>query len=122
VPGAASFVVWEGVSMYLSRAAVDGTLAALGAVCGAGSVVAIDFWQRVGGAGGYSFRLAAERAMRLIGEPITFPIDAADVPRLLDPHGFRLRDLAEAGELTRRYATGGRRCDPGMYVIAAALD
>jgi methyltransferase (TIGR00027 family) len=120
-PGAPTFVVWEGVSMYLSRAAVDGTLAALAALCGPGSVVAMDFWQRVGGAGGYSFRLAAERAMRLIGEPITFPIDAAAVPGLLGPHGFDVRDLADGAELTSRYATGGRRCDPGMYVLAAVL-
>jgi methyltransferase (TIGR00027 family) len=119
--GEPTFVVWEGVSMYLSRAAVDGTLAALASLCGPGSVVAMDFWQQVGGVGGYSLRLAAERAMRLIGEPITFPLDAVDVPQLLAPHGFQVRDLADAGELTARYATGGRRCDPGMYVVAAAL-
>ena len=120
-PGAPTFVVWEGVSMYLSRAAVDGTLAALATVCGAGSVLAMDFWQQVSGVGGYSFRLAAERAMRLIGEPITFPIDAVDVPQLLAPHRFAVRDLADGGELTVRYATDGRRCDPGMYVVAAEL-
>lgn len=119
--GEPTFVVWEGVSMYLSRAAVDGTLAALATVCGAGSVVAMDFWQQVGGVGGYSFRLAAERGMKLIGEPVTFPIESVDVAQLLQPHGFVVRDLAEGGELASRYATDGRRCDPGMYVVAAEL-
>ena len=49
LPGAPTFVAWEGVSMYLTRDAVDGTLAALASVCGPGSVLAMDFWQRVGG-------------------------------------------------------------------------
>jgi methyltransferase (TIGR00027 family) len=121
VGGAPTFVVWEGVSMYLTRAAVDDTLTALAEVCGSGSVLAMDFWQRVGGAGGYTFRRRAERAMHLIGEPIGFAIDAAAVGSLLEPHGFRVTDLAESDEMTARYATGGRRCDSGMYVVAARL-
>ena len=77
----------------------------------------MDFWQHVPGAGG-RLRIAAERAMRLLGEPITFPLPAGEVGRLLDGAGFELADLAEADVLTARYATGGRVCDPGMYVIA----
>jgi methyltransferase (TIGR00027 family) len=120
VAGASTFVVWEGVSMYLTREAVEGTLTALASVCGKGSVLAMDFWQRVEGAGG-SLRLVAERAMRWIGEPITFTVDATDVGQLFDPAGFRVEDLAEADVLTARYATGGRSCDPGMYLVAANL-
>jgi methyltransferase (TIGR00027 family) len=119
--GLPTFVVWEGVSMYLSSEAVHETLAALRTVCGAGSVVAMDFWQQVAGVGGYPFRLAAERAMRFIGEPVTFPVDAARVSDVLAPHGFEIVDLAEAATLTARYATGGRTCDRGMYVVAAQL-
>ncbi len=122
VTGAPTFVVWEGVSMYLTRAAVDGTLAALAALCGPGSVLAMDYWQRVGGVGGYPLRLAAERGMRLIGEPIGFAVAADAVPSVLGPHGFVVDDVAEADEMTARYATGGRRCDPGMYVVAARLE
>jgi methyltransferase (TIGR00027 family) len=121
VPGAPTFVVWEGVSMYLSRAAVDETLTALATSCGAGSVLAMDYWQQVGGAGGYRLRRAAVRSMRFIGEPITFAIEAAAVGPLLAAHGFAVTDLAEAAELTARYATGGRPGDPGMYVVAAEL-
>ena len=120
-PGGRTFVAWEGVSMYLTRAAVDATLAALATVCGSGSVVAMDFWQRVGGVGGRRLRLGAERGMELIGEPIGFALPAADAGALFAPHGFEVLDLAEADEMTRRYATGGRVCDPGMYVVAARL-
>jgi methyltransferase (TIGR00027 family) len=121
VPGAPTFVVWEGVSMYLTREAVSSTLAALASLCGPGSVLAMDFWQRVAGPGGYTLRLAVERAMRLIGEPVAFAIDAGAVSSVLDPHGFDVDDLADAAEMAARYATGGRTCDPGMYVVAARL-
>ncbi len=120
VHDAPTFVVWEGVSMYLTRAAVDATLAALASVCGAGSMLAMDFWQQVDGVGG-PLRIVAERGMRLIGEPIAFALAAGAVPGLLEPHGFRVDDLAEADELAARYATGGRTCDPGMYLVAARL-
>jgi methyltransferase (TIGR00027 family) len=116
--GARTFVAWEGVSMYLSREAVDETLDALASLVGPGSTLAMDFWQEVRGAGG-PLRTVAQRAMRLIGEPITFPSPAADVTRVLAPSGFVPIDLAEADVLTARYATGDRCCDPGMYVVAA---
>lgn len=120
-PGTPTFVAWEGVSPYLTREAVDGTLAALAEVCGAGSVLAMDFWQRVGGLGVYQLRVRAEHAMHLIGEPIGFALDAGLVDTLLAPHAFEVLDLADGREMTARYATGGRRCDPGMYVVAARL-
>ncbi len=60
-------------------------------------------------------------AMALIGEPIGFSVDASSVASGLSPHGFEVADLAEGAEMTARYATGGRRCDPGMYVVAARL-
>lgn len=117
--GAPTFIAWEGVSMYLTRPAVEGTLAALAAACGVGSVLAMDFWQQVHGPGG-ALRVVAERAMRLIGEPIEFAQFARHAGALFEAHGFRVDDLAEAGVLTARYATGGRSCDPGMYVVAAS--
>lgn len=120
-PGAPTFVAWEGVSMYLTGDAVNATLAALASVCGPGSVLAMDFWQRVGGPAWRQVRMRAERGMDLLGEPIGFAIPAAAVGELFAAHGFAVVDLAEAEEMTSRYATGGRVCDPGMYVVAAAL-
>jgi methyltransferase (TIGR00027 family) len=119
--GAPTFVVWEGVSMYLNRAALDETLRALASLCGPGSVLAMDCWQEVSGVGGYPLRQLAQRGMRLIGEPIAYSVRAASVDSVLSPQGFDVVDLAEAREMTARYATGGRRCDPGMYVLAARL-
>jgi methyltransferase (TIGR00027 family) len=116
--GPPTFVAWEGVSMYLTRSAVEGTLTALARSVGPGSVLAMDFWQQVDGAGG-PLRLAVQRSMRLIGEPITFPLPADAAPALLAGQGFAAEDVAQAEALTDRYATDGRRCDPGMYLVAA---
>jgi methyltransferase (TIGR00027 family) len=122
VPGAATFVVWEGVSMYLTRAAVMDTLGALASVCGSGSVLAMDYWQRVRGRRMYDqIRHVGERAIRLIGEPITFAIDPTHAESMLSTTGFDVVDLAKADEMTARYATAGRHCDDGMYVVAAGL-
>lgn len=121
LPGAPTFVAWEGVSMYLTRDAVNGTLAALASVCGSGSVLAMDFWQRVGGPAWRAVRMRAERGMDLIGEPIGFALPTTAVGGLFAAHGFTVVDLAQADEMTSRYATGGRVCDPGMYVVAAQL-
>jgi methyltransferase (TIGR00027 family) len=120
--GAPTFVVWEGVSVYLTRSAVLETLGALASVCGPGSVLAVDFWQQVGGRRPYDLaRRVGERAIRLIGEPMTFALDASAAGPLLESAGFTVFDLAEAGDMTARYATAGRRCDDGMYVAAARL-
>jgi methyltransferase (TIGR00027 family) len=117
---APTFVVWEGVSMYLSRDAVHGTLAAVSSLCGGGSVLAMDFWQHLRGRGGYDrLRRIGERAVRLIGEPIAFTIAADDVGGPLGAHDFDIIELAEGPEMTERYATAGRHCDAGMYVVAA---
>jgi methyltransferase (TIGR00027 family) len=119
--GVPTFVAWEGVSMYLTGDAVNQTLAALATVCGTGSVLAMDFWQRVGGPAWRQVRMRAERGMDLIGEPIGFAVPASAAGALLAAHGFAVVDVAQADEMTSRYATGGRTCDPGMYVVAARL-
>ncbi len=120
--GRPTVVVWEGVSMYLTAGAVRGTLAALRSACGAGSVLAMDFWQHLGGRRPYDrLRRAGERAIRLIGEPLTFATPAATLDRLFADAGFELIDRAEADRLEARYATAGRSCDEGMYLAAARL-
>lgn len=122
VRGEPTFVAWEGVTPYLSRVAVVQTLRTLADVCGRGSVVAMDLWQPVGGLRPYAqLRRAALRGLALIGEPVTFSLRPADAEVLLGEAGFELLDLAEGRRLTARYATDGRRCDDGLYAVAAAV-
>ncbi|EFQ82614.1 methyltransferase, TIGR00027 family [Aeromicrobium marinum DSM 15272] len=120
VVGARTFVVWEGVVPYLTREAVDETLADLAAVCGPGSTVTIDVWHSLEGGGLWPrVRRAAESSLRLIGEPVDLMLPAAEIPGLLTPHGFAPVDLVGAEEIARRHSTDGRPCDPGIHLVAA---
>jgi len=122
VVGARTFVVWEGVSPYLSRTAVSDTLDTLREVCGAGSTLAMDFWHRLDGIGLFSqVRRLGARAIALIGEPITFGVAPAEVTGFLDVHGFEVFDLVQSRELAARYSTDGRPCEESVYVLAARL-
>ena len=121
--GAPTFVVWEGVSMYLTAQAVAETLRALAEVCGEGSTLGMDCWRHVGGLRPYDqVRRAGVQAVRLVGEPIEFAAEPARIEQMLGVAGFRLTDLATAPLLARRHATAGRRCDDGLYVLAARLN
>jgi methyltransferase (TIGR00027 family) len=118
--GAPTFVAWEGVSMYLTWEAIAATLDVLATGCGPGSVLAMDFWQQVGGLRPVdTLRRVGQRAIRVIGEPIMFSARPATVTRSLDAAGFVVADLVTADDMTARYATAERHCDPGMYVLAA---
>jgi O-methyltransferase involved in polyketide biosynthesis len=106
--------------MYLVRDAIAATLDALAASCGAGSLLAMDCWQRVPGWRPYDqLRRVGERAFRIVGEPITFTATPAELSALLAEHDFAVTDVATSDILTRRFATDGRRCDEGLYVVAA---
>lgn len=110
VVGAATFVVWEGVSMYLNQSAVSATLDTLRAVCGAGSTLAMDFWYRLpGGGAAQQVRRLAARAIALIGEPVTFGVAPTDVSALLDGHGCETFDLAPSPSWRRATPPPGAR-------------
>jgi methyltransferase (TIGR00027 family) len=118
--GATTFVVWEGVSMYLDRAAVESTLATLHELCGAGSVLAMDFWRVVPGPAPLDrARRVVTRSFALIGEPLTFAVAPDEVGKLLGSHGFTVIDMADSDELAARYSTGDRPCEKSAYVVAA---
>lgn len=122
VSGASTFVVWEGVAPYLDEVAVETTLDALRTLCGPGSVLAMDLWDGTGGPGPFApLRRLGARAIALVGEPVTFGAAPVAARHLLHRHGFAVTDLAEADELTTRYATAGRRSFESLYVLAACL-
>jgi methyltransferase (TIGR00027 family) len=119
--GAPSFFVWEGVPMYLTRAAVTSTLDAVHDLGGDGSQIAHDMWHLVDDPGLLgTARRGAPGALSLIGEPVTFGVHPEDYEHLLGRHGFRLVDLALASELKDRYAPATPAVvDDSMYVLVA---
>jgi methyltransferase (TIGR00027 family) len=119
--GKRTFFTWEGVPMYLTRAAVKGTLDAVHQLGGTGSQIAHDMWYLVDDPGPFgTARRTAPSALSLIGEPITFGVHPEDYEAFLGRHGFRIVDLALASELQARYAPDARATlDDSMYVLAA---
>lgn len=120
--GVRTFVVWEGVSVYLTAAAVASTLDALREVCGAGTTLAMDLWHPPAGLHPFDqLRRGAARSLGLIGEPVSFGLPPGEAEAFLAEHGFAVTDLATSRELTDRYATGGRRSDKSVYAVTARL-
>lgn len=118
--GPRTFVVWEGVSMYLTRRAIEGTLRLIHSLTGPGSRIAMDYWFLVDSP---DLRATAHRLephlLSFLGEPVTFGIHPEDVGGFLDRSGFRTIDLADAEGLEKRYLKDGRRVYPANYVTVA---
>jgi O-methyltransferase involved in polyketide biosynthesis len=92
------------VTNYLTPAAVDQTLGAVRGLAAVGSLLVFTYVDRAVLDGDSSRFPEARRwveGVRLRGEPWTFGLDPAEVPKFLSHRGFRLiRDLstAEAGD------------------------
>jgi methyltransferase (TIGR00027 family) len=119
--GAPTFVVWEGVSMYLTRNAVKATVGAVHELCGAGSALGMDMWHLVDDPGPMgTVRRTAPAALSVIGEPVTFGVHPEEMTYFLDQLGFGIRDLATSDVLEARYCGPGRTVDASMYLLTAA--
>jgi methyltransferase (TIGR00027 family) len=121
--GAATYITWEGVPMYLTRAAVKGTLDAVRGVVGAGSVIAHDMWTVVDDPGlmGTARRLAPS-ALSFIGEPVTFTIHPEEIGWFYEQRGFEVTNIVSADDLLARYSPGERALvDPSLYALTAAV-
>lgn len=103
-------VVWIGVSVYLTRAAIEQTLADLAEICVPGSILVTDYGDPETVAGRH--RLAgARRTARLVrrrGEPWLTAMSIAEVTHALDGAGFVVRDQARVADLAKRYAPDGQ--------------
>jgi len=122
-PGATTFVTWEGVPMYLTRAAVKGTLDAVRSIVGPGSVIAHDMWTVVDDPGlmGTARRLAPS-ALSFIGEPVTFCIHPEEIGWFYEQRGFEVTTIVTADDLVQRYSPGERALvDPSLYALTAAV-
>ncbi len=95
-PTLPTFFLWEGVTYYLDKPAIDATLAAVGQQCAPGSQIAFDYFDEQFSAGqGSFFARGAGMAVRAIGEPFTFGISTHTpaqqaLEALLSPHGLSL--------------------------------
>lgn len=113
---------WLGVTMYLDRRAVQGTLEAM-AACGAGTTAVIEFGLTAPTAShvGKAFQQTAIAAAAAVGEPMFGFYEPPEIEPLLKSSGFRTTELLYASTLRSRYLSG--RTDlvlPDTVILAIA--
>jgi methyltransferase (TIGR00027 family) len=111
-PGERTLFLWEGVTMYLEREAVEDTLRKIGATA-PGSVVAFDYFTTETLESKALYWRYGRAATRATGEPLKFGVDSTPPSRerlaeLLGSCGLSLTAQQTLGEETpRRRAWGG---------------
>jgi len=103
--GRRSFFIWEGVTQYISRNAIEDTLAYVGSAGAAGSRVAFSYIRAdviAGDAATATDRRVMARAQRG-GAPWRTGLDPAGLPALLGRHGLQLLEDVGGDEYRTRY-------------------
>lgn len=85
-----TFTVWEGVTMYLTPAAIDATVAAIAAYSAPGSQLAFNYVRKELVERPGPLAAAAGLLVRAVGEPFRTGFDPATLPAWLGARGFRL--------------------------------
>jgi methyltransferase (TIGR00027 family) len=118
-----AFFLWEGVTNYLSTAAVDATLAAVARLAAPGSLLLFTYVHRgvIDGSASFTGTVRLDATLRRADEPWTFGLHPALVPKFLDERGFRLLEDLGAAEYRARYrpASPGRGYE--FYHVALAI-
>jgi methyltransferase (TIGR00027 family) len=111
-PGQRTLFLWEGVTMYLDRQAVQGTLRTIASTAH-GSVVAFDYFTTEALQSRALYWRYGRAATKAAGEPLTFGVDSTPpcrdrVAELLRSCGLSLTDQRTLGDDTpTRHAWGG---------------
>lgn len=111
--------IWEGVSFYLSKEAVDRTLSQIAAYAPSGSEVCFDF-QSFSSEGGQGFRTVTP------GETIKFGIGEGRIGEFLAERGFELVEHVTAGDMENRFlrlkdSTLAGKISPALNLVCAVI-
>jgi methyltransferase (TIGR00027 family) len=121
---APTLFAWEGVTSYLSAAAVDATVRHLATLAAPRSRVVFTYLDHatLEGRGDAPGARATMAAVRHAGEPFRFGFDPAELPAYLDRRGFELLEDFSAAELAVRYLhpIGRRPSATRFYHVALA--
>lgn len=88
-PAAPTLTIWEGVTMYLTEAAIDTSLRAIAGWSAAGSALALTYMTRRRLQRSVALR-AVRAVVRSLGEPFRFGWDPDELPTYLAARGFAL--------------------------------
>ena len=110
--------IWEGVSYYLSAAAVDKVLACVKALSAAGSSIAFDYAalspEVLHDTDVQEFRKSMQT--RHADEPTRFGIRAGTIETFLAGRGFQVIEHLSAADMTQRYLMPQRYPDVGQVL------
>jgi methyltransferase (TIGR00027 family) len=93
--------IWEGVSMYLSRAAIEKTLGTIAELSAPGSTLVMTYIPP--DYGSPALKAVAGRLARWLGEPVLGEIEPRELASLLSRLGFRVESDDAAPDWARRY-------------------
>jgi methyltransferase (TIGR00027 family) len=124
-PMARSVILWEGVTNYLTAAAVDATLAAICRLAVSGSTLVFTYVDRAALARGAAAFPEAGRWIESVtrrGEPWTFGLDPAQLDDFLGHRGFALTSNISTEQAGERYFPARGRPERGsrLYYVATA--
>jgi methyltransferase (TIGR00027 family) len=107
----ASIWIWEGVTMYLSEAAIASSLDAIARLSAQHSRIALTYLEPVpAGARRRLFALASG-VLAAASEPIRSTFEPAEMARLLNAHGFSTLSDERPRDIAARYALPSLRLD-----------
>jgi len=124
-PAGPSLVVWLGVSMYLTRDAIDATLADLAQLCAPGSRLVVDYI-RDGVVAARTPWPGADRIARLVarrGEPYRSDFTGQGIDAVLTAHGFEPVEHLGVAALLNRYdpTNTSRLANDDWLAVATAI-
>ena len=104
--------IWEGVVMYLTRAAMHATLASIARTSAPGSTLIFNYHTA-------HRRFLARLIFRLIGEPQINAWAPQEMAADLQAAGFHVRDDSGMADWNDRFAQGSARVGRGSYMRIA---
>jgi methyltransferase (TIGR00027 family) len=119
--GDPALVLWEGVTNYLDREAVDATFGLLARMLGSGSLVLFTYVDAgmLDGSAVFAGAETTMRAVRRVGEPFTFGFVPSELPAYLAAQNFELLSDERVSDAARRFYPAGRcPAAPAYYHVA----
>lgn len=118
--------IWQGVTQYLTLAAVDSTLAFVAGHPGPGSCIVFDYMYTavLDGTIKHGEVSGMRRYRRFTGEGFTFGIEEGTIEIFLQPRGFDQIKNVTSQELKDAYFTGvnqNRRVTSGYAIVSAVV-
>jgi methyltransferase (TIGR00027 family) len=122
-PTRLAFFLWEGVTNYLTAAAVDSVLRIVARTAAPASSVVFTYVHRGVLDGSVSFAGTEQlvKTLSRVGEPWTFGLDPAELPAYLAGRGLELVVDLGAREYRARYLGGARPANEGYEFYRVVL-